>query len=324
MKDHTYTNGVIAVKEKSLLREKILRFAELGAEDAFRALLESGFGGGAEAESVYEFEKLVERDEAETDAFIREYAPDKALLAYFFFERDFHNTKAVLKAQYLSSEVEKMLAPAGLIPVPELLAALREGNYSALGEELGGAAERTAELIARAREEGTAVSGAEVGSIFERALHAHLVRACRKKSFLKKMLSDKADKQNILTAFRSRTAEQAEQFYFDGGKISFRTLAKLFTAEGEQRERIFDGSGQEEFAKLCFEAERENKPFGAAERVLASCEAEYFAARRFELKKSEPFLYYAFRRRIENENVRILFVCLLAGMKEDEIKKRLR
>ena len=58
--------------------------------------------------------------------------------------------------------------------------------------------------------------------------------------------------------------------------------------------------------------------------MLASCEAEYFAARRFELKKSEPFLYYAFRRRIENENVRILFVCLLAGMKEDEIKKRLR
>lgn len=324
MKDHVYTNGVIAVKEKSLLGDKILRFAELSAEDAFRALLESGFGGGAEAESVYEFEKLVERDERETDAFIREYAPDKSSLAYFFAERDFHNAKAVLKAQYLSSDVEKLLAPEGLIPVPDLLAAIRDENDAALGEELGGAVKRVRELFASSREKGVAVSGAEVGAIFEKALHEHLGKACRNHSFLKKMLSDKADKQNILTAFRSQSAELAEKFYFEGGKIPFRTLGRLFTADGEKRERVFKGSGQEQFAKLCFAAEREDKPFGEAERVLASCETDYFTERRFELKNSQPFLYYVFRRRKENENVRILFVCLLAGMKESEIKKRLR
>lgn len=324
MKDHTYTNGVIAVKEKSLLREKLLRFAELSAEDAFRALLESGFGSGAEAESIYEFEKLVARDEKETDDFIREYAPDKASLAYFFSERDFHNAKAMLKAQYLLSDAEKMLAPAGLIPVPELLAAIRGEDYAALGEELGKAAERVAALFAGAREAGTAVSGAEVGAIFEKALHAHLTKVCRGNGFLKKMLRDKADKQNILTAFRSETAEQAERFYFEGGKISFRTLSKLFTADGEKRERALAESGQEAFARLCFEAEREGKPFASAEKALASCETDYFTERRFELKNSQPFLYYVFRRRKENENVRILFVCLLAGMKENEIKNRLR
>ena len=52
-----YTNGVIAAKDKFLLKDKILRFCELNAEEAFRMLLESGFGGGAEtAGNVYEYE----------------------------------------------------------------------------------------------------------------------------------------------------------------------------------------------------------------------------------------------------------------------------
>ena len=40
--------------------------------------------------------------------------------------------------------------------------------------------------------------------------------------------------------------------------------------------------------------------------------------------RNQPFLYYVFRRRAENADVRILFVCLLAGMKDYEIKARLR
>lgn len=324
MIDYGYTNGVIAVKEKSLLKEKILRFAEMSAEDAFRALVESGFGAGAEAASVYEFEALVSRDEEETDAFIREYAPNDAVLSYLFAERDFHNAKAICKAEYLLSDVEKMLAPAGLIPVPDILAAVREGNYEALGKDLGGAVKAAAELVSAARENGTAVSGAELGVIFEKALHAHLTSVCRNNFFLKKMLAQKADMSNILTAFRAENAEEAEKLYFAGGSVSEKKLSLLFTADGEKREKAFQGTEYEAFAGLCFEAERNKKPFTAAERALASCEADYFTARRFELARSQPFLYYVFRRRIENENIRILFVCLLAGMKENDIKKRLR
>ena len=324
MIDYGYTNGVIAVKEKSLLKEKILRFAEMSAEDAFRALVESGFGAGAEAASVYDFEALVSRDQEETDAFIREYANSDAVLAYLFSERDFHNAKAICKAEYLASDVEKMLAPEGLLPIPEILAAVREGNYEALGKDLGGAVKEAAELVATARENGTAVSGAELGVIFEKALHAHLTGVCRKNLFLKKMLAQKADMSNILTAFRAENAETAEKLYFTGGSIPAKKLSLLFTEDGEKREKVFKGTAYEAFAELCFEAERNQKPFTAAERALASCEANYFTERRFELARSQPFLYYVFRRRIENENVRILFVCLLAGMKENEIKKRLR
>ena len=46
--DVTYTTGVIAAREKYLLKDKIYRLCELSEREAFRVLVESGFGGGAE------------------------------------------------------------------------------------------------------------------------------------------------------------------------------------------------------------------------------------------------------------------------------------
>ena len=58
--------------------------------------------------------------------------------------------------------------------------------------------------------------------------------------------------------------------------------------------------------------------------MLESFETDFFAEKPYELSGQGTFLYYIFRRRAENENVRIVFVCLRAGLSEAEIKKRLR
>jgi hypothetical protein len=51
---------------------------------------------------------------------------------------------------------------------------------------------------------------------------------------------------------------------------------------------------------------------------------DFLSANRFELKNSQPFLYYVFRRRAQNANVRIVFACLLSKLPEKQIKMRLR
>ena len=61
-----------------------------------------------------------------------------------------------------------------------------------------------------------------------------------------------------------------------------------------------------------------------AERELASLEFDFLDVKKYELKATQPFLYYVFRRRAENQNVRIVFACRLAGLGEQEIKRRLR
>ena len=104
MTDTLYTNGVIAVKEKQLLGEKLLRFPEMTVQEVFRALSESGFGGdGQDAEA------LCRAEEGVLDAFIREYGPTKAELTYLLAPRDFHNAKALCKAKRLNKDAEAML-----------------------------------------------------------------------------------------------------------------------------------------------------------------------------------------------------------------------
>lgn len=317
-KDFLYINGVIAASEKYLLKDRILKLCEVGAEEALRTVTECGFGSGAEISSVYDYEGLVAADEADIDAFIREYAPSAAEAAYLLAPRDFHNAKAAVKARYTGASVEGLLAPQGLIPVDVILGAVKEGDFRPLGKILGGAVRAAVDLLS---EENAAHSGAETGIIFERAQLEYLFGACARNKLLKKLLQDKADMTNILTALRAGEPEYAEKCFVPGGRLTVKQLLGLF---GENREGALDGTQYSEFVKKCFADKSAGLPLTAAERLFESYEGQYLAANRYELQKNEPFLYYVFRRRAENANVRILFVCLLAGMKEGEIKKRLR
>jgi len=316
MTDCTYTNGVIAVKEKRLLGGKLVSFCEMSAEEVFRSLSESGYGG-AEAASVSEYEKLIEAEEASLDAFIREYVPSDAELQYFFAPRDFHNAKALLKAEVLGIGAENMLAPEGCVPIETLAACMKDGNLSALPERLRETAERGKALLEQD------ASGAKLGTIFEQGLFSHLTAACRKNKTLKALLAARADTGNILVAMRSKDEESAKESFVPGGTLSKRQIQSLF--EGEERAlNAFENSPYLALVRSCFKAKANRLPYSEGERMAESVEADYFARERYMLEGRNPFFSYVLRRRNENANVRILFVCLLAGMPAEEIKKRLR
>ena len=318
-KDLTYTNGVIAVREKYLLKDKILKLCETGAEDALRSLLESGFGKGVEISSVYDYERLVAADEKSIDEFIREYAPSKAEIEYLLSPRDFHNAKALVKAVYLNLDAEKLLAPDGLVPAQIIFECIKENKLQPLCKELQEAVKETAELFADDK-----ASGAEIGVIFEKAQFAHLSAVCSKNLLLKKLIAVKADMTNILTALRSDSEDYAKKCFVSGGKLSEGKLLKLFEEDKARAVQAFKDTPYYDFVKNCVDAKAASLPLTQAEKISESYEAEYFNAKKYELKRSQPFLYYVFRRRAENANVRILFVCLLAGMREQDIKRRLR
>ena len=317
--DRVYTDGVIAVKEKSLLGERIKRLCESNADDAFRQLTEYGFGYGAEAATSRDFEQLISFEESAIDAFIKTYAPSTAELDYLMLERDFHNALAVVKAEFLSLELEKMLAPEGTIPVQKLVNALQNSDFKELGI-LGEAIELAADLF---RDEESQPTGAQLGAIFYRAQFRALKKSCAKNAATRALLKRKADMTNLLTAFRSPSEEEAKELYVAGGSLSEKDLAAVF-GDGDRVENKFSATPYREFVKACLEAKRAALPFTQAERMLVNSEIESLSRRRFELSGSETFLYYVLRRRLECEDVRVIFVCLNAGMAEADVKKRLR
>ena len=320
--DTTYTNGVIAAREKYLLKDKLFRLCEMEAQDALRTLLESGFGGGAEgATSVYDYENLIAAEERSLDAFIREYAPSKTESVFLLSSRDFHNAKALVKAAYLGADVSRMLAPQGLIEISELASCVENKNFDGLRAKNSALCLACEEAIASLEEN---PSGAKVGEIFEKAAYGYLAEIVKFKPIFKKLLAQKADMTNILTALRCGDMERAQEKYLPAGKLTAGQLNALFLEDKEKALRAFENTAYKAFVELCFADQEKGLPMTAAEKHLGGFETEYFAARKYDLKKSEPFLYYVYRRKTENANVRIVFACLLAGQTEYEIKKRLR
>ena len=321
--DVTYTNGVIAAREKYLLKDKIFRLCELSAEDAFRALIESGYGNGvAVGSDVYAFEELIKAEEESLDKFIREYAPNQSDKGYLLSPRDFHNAKALLKAAYLNTDSEKMLAPQGEIEISLLAASVKEKDFSSL-EKVNSLLKRACEETVSMMENET-VSGAEIGRIFERAAYEHYATLAKRNATLKKLLSHRVDTTNILTAFRADEETQAQKEYLSGGKLTKKQLSALFSQNEDEVIAAFKGTDYQDFVADCLETRRKGLPYSNAEKIRDSYEMAFFSKIKYELKNNQPFLYYVYRRRIENANVRILFVCLLAGLSEGEIKRRLR
>lgn len=320
--DIAYTSGVIAVREKYLLKERIYRLCELSAEEAFRMLLESGFGGGAEtATSVYDYEKLIAVEEEKTDAFIREFAPKKGIAEYLLAPRDFHNAKALVKASYTGESAERMLAPEGLIPIATLKDCIQNADYTKL--------QALCPRLALACKDATTLleeepSGEKLGAIFQTALFEYL-KACTKGTrVLSKLLSAKADMTNILTAFRVQDSEQLQGAFLPCGTLNEKDLEVLLGTDKEKILAYFAKTPYAEFVKVCLSAREKGLPMTQAEKLCDEYAYSYFEKKKYELEKSEPFLYYIYRRKTESANVRIIFVCLLAGLSEQEIKARIR
>ena len=316
--DTTYTNGVIAVKEKNLLKDKIFRLCEARVDEAFRMLLENGFGGAA-TDNAYEYEKLLEAENTALDEFIRTYAPSMAEKTYFLLPRDFHNAKALIKARILGEDAEKMLAGEGLIPINVLKTCVTEQDYGALSTipELTAACqecERTLE---------TDVSGAAIGGVFERYLYTALERLVKKNRALRKLIAAKIDMTNVLTALRSGDETVTGEQYIPGGTFSKKRIQALCTDDLEKTRLQFDGEWKE-FIGLCVEAKEKGIPFTQAERYKDGYDATSLETRKYELVKGEPFLYYVYRKKTEIANVRIVMACLMAGLDETQIKNRLR
>ncbi len=314
-KDSAYTNGVIAVREKRLLKDKLVKACAASEEEAMRLFFESGFGGG---DFSLDAENAVLADERETDAFIREYAPSREAVEYLLAPRDFHNAKAVVKARYLNSDETPFVGSEGNFSLAELKKAIETGEPEPLGKELVGAIEE-----ARALLQGESPAGAEIGFLFDKALYAYLLRVTKKNGVCRKLTVRRIDMINLLTCFRAQSAEQAEKFLIEGGLVPKEKLVTVFGGT-EEALKAFDKSEYKKFVKKLCAAREGAMPYTEAEKTLESFETDFFAEKPYELSGEGNFLYYVFRRRAENENVRIVLVGLRAGLSETEIKKRLR
>ena len=128
----------------------------------------------------------------------------------------------------------------------------------------------------------------------------------------------------FLTAFRLDDKDGAAEKYVPAGSLKADDLAVILDGDLDAIKAAFKKTAYADFVAACAAAREKGVPMTQAEKMLGAYDAAHFSARKYALEKTEPFLYYVYRRKTESANVRIIFVCLLAGLEEQDIKRRIR
>ena len=174
-KSYGYAIGCIKATTHPVLREEQIRRLEDADEAAALKLLEEyNYGTGAEENSA---EARIEAEMRYTVAFIKDIAPDAALLGPMLFEEDARNLKLYLKAKLTGQDVSGLTSDGGQYPAELMRICAETEDFSLLGagleKDLDGIQEETDPFVISSRVDG--------------AMYANALRAAKKNS---KMLYD--------------------------------------------------------------------------------------------------------------------------------------
>lgn len=249
--------------------------------------------------------------------------PDPAVLDVFKIKYDYHNIKAMLKAEEMNVSPGAMLADLGRISVEELFLAQRENDGSNLPGRLASAVYVGREVFRKTRDPqlmDVAIDKWYFRDLLETA-------QATGSAFLTGYVRLHIDAANLRTLVRTLRMGKNEDFLrgvvFKNGEISIEELLRVSANRGAGLAELYaptrlaaaaaagadaaKGGALTEFEKLCDDAltayleEARLIPFG-----------------------EEPVLAYLAARETEYTNLRIVLMGRMAGVSADVIRSRLR
>ena len=321
-RDYLFISTYLRAREKNLLTAaRMERMIDApSAEEAGKVLQEIGYGEFSAA-SDRELSAALASEREKMFADLYRFVPDKAVVDVFKVKYDYHNIKALLKAQAMGLNGEHLLMDAGRVPAEKLQRALSEGTYDLLPAELASAAREAAEVLSTTGDPQLA------DFTLDRAYYAEMLSAAKKtrSSFLEEYVRTTIDAANLRSAVRTLRMRKGGDFLkkvlFEGGTV--RTEKILNAALSGNPEEPFRSSALRSAAELGAEAARG----GSLTRFEKVCDDAVTAAA--AKAKSVPFgveavIGYLVAKEIEFTAVRIIMSSRMAGISGDTIRERLR
>lgn len=249
--------------------------------------------------------------------------PDPGDLDVFKIKYDYHNIKAMLKAEAMNVSPGEMLADLGRVRVEELFVAQRENDGSNLPGLLGPAAREGREVLAATRD--PQLSDIVVDRWYFRDLMATAEKTGS--DFLIRYVRLQLDAANLRTLVRTlrmgKNADFLRGVLFEGGSVAEEELLRVSANKGaglvelyaptrlaavaESGAKAIEGGLLTEFEKRCDDALNE---YLDEARLIPFGEA--------------PVLAYLAARETEYTNLRIVLMGRSVGVPADVIRSRLR
>ena len=133
--DYLVVSARIRAKENSLLTQERMEqvLAARSDEEAAKLLREYGYPA-LNAGDPAALDAALSRVREETLADLADSAPDPRYIELFKLKYDYHNIKAVIKAEAMGTDPGRMLMDLGRVPAGDLREALQTGSLESKSE----------------------------------------------------------------------------------------------------------------------------------------------------------------------------------------------
>lgn len=314
---YTYAVARIRAKETSMLNMRDLEQV-LSAKDekaALQILADKGFSGKGNPGSA---EELLREEQEKTTEFLGELIGDLSVFNVFLYQEDFHNLKAAVKTVVSGIEREDVFSSGGTVDYKTILGAVRERDFSALGDMLAKPAEEAMNTLLKTRD------GQLCDVITDKAALSAIYSAG--KSSDNEMIRDYAELtvalSDIKIAARSCKMKKSAEFIR-------RALAECETLDADALSKAaaksFDGLLEYlSLSPYANEASALKKSFSEFEK-----QCDNLIMEKVKKQKSNPFTLgpvaaYYLAKEAEIKAVRIVLSGVKNGLDENSVKERLR
>ena len=248
-------------------------------------------------------------------------APDPRYIDVFKLKYDYHNAKAILKAEAMDTDPGHMLMDMGRVGAAELREALQSGELDSLPPLLASAVAEAREVLQTTRD--PQLCDIVLDRWFYRDMDA--VAEATGSAFLHGYVQVQIDAANLRTLVRTLRMGKGGEFLktvlLEGGDIGTDAVAAAGNSGALQE--LYGPTALQAAAEAGAEALR-GGPLTAFEKLCDDAVGEYLAGAQFVPFGEAPLLGYLAARETEYTNIRILLMGRGAGLPAEVIRSRLR
>ena len=321
--DYVFISTRVKAMERGLLtRERIERMLDAATnEEAAKVLTECGYPELSEL-SGDGVERALAQKQKETMADLGSSVPDKTVVDVFRVRYDYHNAKALVKAEALHTTADGLMLWGGRYD-PETLA------QDFAREDLNRCSEIFRRAVERAREVLGSTGDPQLADfVLDKAYFEELASLAQgtDSRFLRGYVALLIDCANLRSAVRASRLGKGREFLGQvlapGGNVSDQTVA---AARGEDLGNVYHSGPLAEAAKA---GAALSAPGSGAltdfERLCDDAVMSYLDGARMAPFGEQPVIGYLYAREAEMTAVRIIMNGRFAGLDRETIRQRLR
>ena len=322
--DYLVISARVKAMETGLLtRERMEQILEAKTdEEAAKILQECGYPelDAADPEAM---DAALSAAREETLADVMDGAPEPRYIELFKLKYDYHNAKALLKAEAMGTSADRMLMDMGRVPAAVLKEGVRTGELDELPAMLASAVAEAREILDTTRDPQLS------DIVLDRWMYADMAALAEdtNSDFLRGYVAVQIDAANLRALVRTIRMGKSPEFLrgvlIEGGEIPTDAILTLSANHGSGMSEVY---GPTRFAAAA-EAGTEALRGGALTNFEKLCDdavGDYLSGAQYVPFGEAPLVGYLAARETEYTNLRILLMGRGAGLPADVIRSRLR